>query len=89
MPTSVTAEPAYEVGATGVRFEGERLVVVLDDGRELSIDTADVPWLGFLRDASHKARRNWTIEPGGFAIYWPELDDGLEVCHLLSTSRIA
>lgn len=89
MPTSVRAEPTSEVAATGVRFERDRLVVVLDDGRELSVDMSAVPWLGFLRDASPAARCRWMIEPGGFAIYWPELDDGLEVCHLLSTARIA
>jgi hypothetical protein len=26
---------------------------------------------------------NWTLEPGGYAIYWEDLDDGLEVCHIL------
>jgi len=87
MTTSVTAEPASEVAASGVRFQGERLVVALDDGRELKIDTVAVPWLGFLKNASHDARRHRTIEPGGFAIYWPELDAGLEVCHLLTTAR--
>ena len=28
-------------------------------------------------------RQNWSLEPGGYAIYWEDLDDGLEVAHLL------
>ncbi len=52
MLISVKAEPASEVAATGARFDRDRLVVSLDDGRELSVDTAAVPWLAFLRDAS-------------------------------------
>ena len=31
---------------------------------------------------------NWKLEPGGFAIYWPDLDDGIEVCHLLTNAPI-
>jgi hypothetical protein len=27
---------------------------------------------------------HWSLEPRGFAIYWPDLDDGIEVAHLLS-----
>jgi hypothetical protein len=44
-----------------------------------------VPWLKWLAKATPKQRANWTIEPGGFAIYWSDLDDGIEVCHLLDS----
>ncbi len=88
MSTSVKAEPLAEASATGIRFDGDRLVVVLDDGREVSVDMAAIPWLAFLREAPPAERLHWTIEPGGFAVYWPEFDDGVEVCHLLSTARI-
>jgi hypothetical protein len=34
-------------------------------------------------------RQRWQVEPGGFAVYWPELDDGIEVEHLLSLQPLA
>ena len=30
-----------------------------------------------------------SLEPGGYAIYWPYLDDGIEVCHLLNPQPMA
>jgi len=47
------------------------------------------PWLKWLAQATPKQRANWSLEPGGYAIYWPDLDDGIEVCHLLDTQPIA
>jgi len=35
------------------------------------------------RQGHARQRANWSLEPGGYAIYWPDLDDGIEVCHLL------
>jgi hypothetical protein len=40
--------------------------------------------LKWLAKATPEQRAKWTIEPGGFAIYWEELDDGIEISHLLS-----
>ncbi len=62
--------------------------VRLDDGREISLPLNDVLWLKWLAKATPKQRANWTIEPGGFAIYWPDLDDGIEVCHLLDSAPV-
>jgi len=39
------------------------------------------------RDAEQRA--NWSLEPGGFAIYWNDLDDGIEICHLLGMQPVA
>lgn len=33
--------------------------------------------------SSPEQRTRWSLEPGGFAIYWEELDDGIEVSRLL------
>jgi hypothetical protein len=84
MATSPTSSPDIEVGATSVTVDGERLRVELSDGRALEVLLASIPWLRWLREASDKARANWLLEPGGFAVYWPDLDDGVEVRHLLS-----
>lgn len=77
------------VRAKAVRFSNGTLGVRLDDGREISLPLAGVPWLKWLAKGTPKQRANWEIEPGGFAIYWPDLDDGIEVCHLLDTQPIA
>jgi hypothetical protein len=89
MPTSAKAKPVRDVAATAVRFTGERMIVTLSDNRELSLDVGSVPWLSFLRDASGGVRNNWKIEPRGFAVYWPDLDDGLEIAHLLDVAQLS
>ena len=69
--------------ALAVRFEGDVLLVALSDRREISLPLKEVSWLAWLAKATPAQRAKWSIEPGGFAIYWDELDDGIEVGHLL------
>ncbi len=88
MSTS-TANARCQVRARQVRFRTDHLVVSLEDGREVSLPLHGVPWLSWLARATPKQRNHWTIEPGGFAVYWPDLDDGVEVCHLLATSPVS
>ena len=87
--STLSAKTTERVHAEGVRFSNGALRVRLDDGREISLPLAEVPWLKWLTKATPKQRANWSLEPGGFAIYWPDLDDGIEVCHLLDTQPIA
>jgi Protein of unknown function (DUF2442) len=82
---TLIAKTTESVRAESVRFSGGMIHVRLDDGREISLPLNEVPWLKWLAKAAPKQRANWTIEPGGFAIYWPDLDDGIEVCHLLGS----
>ncbi len=77
-----------DVFAVDVLVAGARLPVQLSDGRVVEIGL-DRPWLHWLRDATDAQRRRWRLEPGGFAIYWDELDDGVEVRHLLSLAPVA
>ncbi len=72
-----------EVSATKVRFEDNRLYVTLSDEREISLPIDNIEWLDWLAQATPEQRANWSIEPNGFAIYWEDLDDGIEICHLL------
>ena len=72
-----------EVTAAGVSFSSDMLSISLSDGRIISIPLDKVEWLHWLKDATTGQRNNWHIEPGGFAIYWDDLDDGVEVQHLL------
>ena len=72
-----------QVTATAVHFDGDILQVSLSDGRMISLPIDKTTWLQWLTQATPEQRANWSLEPGGFAIYWEDLDDGLEVAHLL------
>ncbi len=78
-----------QVAATGVRFEGDILYVRLEDGREISVPLNKIEWLAWLARATPDQRAHWSLEPGGYAIYWEDLDDGVEVCHLLAMEPLA
>ena len=78
-----------EVRAVNVRFDANVLHVLLSDGREISLPVDRVQWLRWLANATPDQRAKWSIEPGGFAIYREELDDGIEVAHLLSMQPIS
>jgi hypothetical protein len=78
-----------QVQAKNVRFEGNILRILLSDGREISLPIDQMDWLKWLANATPEQRSKWTIEPGGFAVYWEELDDGFEIEHLLSLQPLA
>jgi hypothetical protein len=67
-----------------IHFAVNILHVLLSDGREINLPIDQMDWLKWLANATPEQRAKWTIEPGGFAVYWEELDDGLEIEHLLS-----
>jgi hypothetical protein len=67
-----------------VHFEGDELYVSLSDGRTISIPIKQIEWLDWLAQATLEERAGWSLEPGGYAVYWEELDDGFEITHLLS-----
>lgn len=73
-----------EISATNIRFEQNDLVVTLSDDQEITLPIVQTDWLKWLADATKEQRENWILEPGGYAIYWEDLDDGIEVCHLLN-----
>jgi len=78
-----------QVRAKEVRFEGNVLHILLSDGREISLPIDQMEWLRWLVNATPEQRAKWIIEPGGFAVYWEELDDGFEIEHLLSLQPLA
>jgi hypothetical protein len=77
------------VRATEVRFVENVLFVSLADGREISVPRDRVEWLKWLAKAKPGQRAKWSLEPGGYAMYWDELDDGIEICHLLGMQPVA
>ena len=72
------------VQARNVRFEDNVLIITLSDEREIRLPIDQKDWLKWFAKATPEQRTKWTIEPGGFAIYWEELDDGIKISHLLS-----
>ena len=89
MLTSVNKAVSEQVSATGVRFVGNTLIVLLSDGREISLPMDRIEWLEWLARAAPEQRANWSLEPGGYAIYWEDLDDGIEVGHILTMEPLA
>lgn len=73
-----------QVRATTVHFVGNTLCVGLSDGRDIRVPMERVEWLCWLAQATQEQRAKWSIEPSGFAVYWEELDDGVEVARLLA-----
>ena len=66
--------------AIALRFTDDRLVVDLEDGREVSVP---LEWFPRLRDASPTERAHYRLMGGGGGIHWPELDEDLSVRGLL------
>ena len=73
-----------DVGACDIRFDRDMLFIELSDGRQIGLPLHDITWLRWLAEATAEQRAKWTIEPRGYAIWWDELDDGIEVIHTLS-----
>jgi len=85
---TLTDKSRGQVRARSAHLTASILRVCLDDGREIRVPFTEVSWLHWLAKATPKQRANWSLEPGGFALYWPDLDDGIEVCHLLDLQPI-
>ncbi len=78
-----------EVSAINLHFDGNILSVMLSDGREIRISIDRIEWLDWLIKATPEQRNKWSLEPGGFAIYWDDLDNGIEIRHLLGMQPLA
>jgi hypothetical protein len=66
--------------AVDVSVTGDRIVVVLADGRELA---APLAWFPRLVDATPDHRRNWRLIGRGHGIHWPDVDEDISVASLL------
>ena len=77
--TPISREPKHI--AIDVHFTDSMLYVALSDGREIGVPLVQFPWLA---QATAEQQNKWQIEPHGFAVYWEDLDDGIEIDHLLA-----
>jgi hypothetical protein len=66
--------------ATAVHFTADKMILDLDDGREIGVP---LEWFASLRDASPAARESYRLIGGGVGIHWPDLDEDLSVAALL------
>ena len=67
--------------ATNILFETDKMIVILEDGREFSIP---LEWFIKLRNASLKQLENWRLIGDGEGIHWEDLDEDILVENLLN-----
>lgn len=66
--------------AINVAFENSKMIVFLEDGRELSIP---LEWFPRLRKASEEQLNKWRLIGKGEGIHWEEIDEDIAVENLL------
>ena len=66
----------------GVRFKDDYVWVTLQDGRTIGNPLEWHPWL-----ASSPSEKLVNIEMSVFSIYWPDLDEGLDIEGMLRGTR--
>jgi len=64
-------------------FHKELLTVFLNDGRIIIFPCTNIKWL---KQATEEQQQDFSIESDGYGIWWDELDDGIALHHLLSTT---
>jgi hypothetical protein len=70
------------VRIAGVRFMDDRVYFTLTDDREVSLPL-NHKYLRWLKNASPEQRANWKLDQDGWTVLWPDLDEGVEIEHLL------
>ena len=83
MSTLVTER---EVFAESVRFSDDSMIVMLDDGRTLSVPLA---WYPRLLHGTKPERERYQLIGDGEGIHWPDLDEDISVEGLLAGKRSA
>ena len=66
--------------AINVVFSDSKMIICLEDGRELSIP---LEWFPSLRNATAKQLKKWRFIGNGEGIHWDEIDEDVSVENLL------
>ncbi len=69
------------VRAQGVEVTEDELRVELEDGRTISVPLV---WFPRLWHGTPEERNRWELIGDGEGIHWPDLDEDIEVAHLLA-----
>ena len=72
--------PVSDERVADVRFDADRLVVDLMDGRTIATPLA---WYPRLLAATERQRDRWERAGAGYGIHWPEVDEDLSTEGLL------
>jgi len=81
MPTLVESS---EVLAVDVSCSDDSLIVVLDDGRTVSVPLA---WFPRLLAATPQERKDWESIGGGIGLHWEAIDEDISVASLLQPDK--
>ncbi len=79
MNISNTISPTATL-AENVRFTDDAMIVMLADGREVSVP---LEWFPRLREATPEQRDNWRLIARGIGIHWEDIDEDIAVTTLL------
>ncbi len=66
--------------AIKIAFENSKMIVFLEDGRELSIP---LEWFPRLRKATDEQLNKWRLIGKGEGIHWEEIDEDISIENLL------
>lgn len=80
---TLLAEPRKLVQIASIAFVNDTLILRLSDGRAIHVEMPRHSWLGWLHKATPEQRGRWEIVPSGGGVWWPELDEGIELQPLL------
>src|SRR5437762_10172177 len=81
MHTSVVSNDAI---AVDVSCSDDALMVVLDDGRTVSVPLV---WFPRLLNATPKQRKHWEFLGGGVGIHWEAVDEDISIASLLRPEK--
>jgi len=70
----------YEPLVMDLKCTTDALVVVLEDGRQVSVPLA---WFPRLQKATPAQRKKWRLIDGGIGIHWEEIDEDISIESLL------
>ena len=66
--------------ASNVNIFEDKLVVSLDDGREILVP---LEWFPKLRSATNEQLQNWRFIGKGHGVHWDDLDEDISIENLL------
>ncbi|WGK95438.1 MULTISPECIES: DUF2442 domain-containing protein [Flavobacterium] len=66
--------------AIDIAFENSKMIVFLEDGRELSIP---LEWFPRLRKATSEELSKWRLIGKGEGVHWSEIDEDISIENLL------
>jgi len=86
---TLPAEAVKLVQIASVVFAGDTLMLRLSDGRIVQLEMHQHAWLRWLLQATPEQRNDWEIVPSGGGVWWPNLDDGVELQPLLDMHSLS